>query len=410
MSPKFYLRLLGAALFMTLTSALPAAAQTPWFVYLYSVETAELVRLNSDGSTQSYSVGLAPETFISARQMAFTPDGSRVAFCAVTYTQDPAGNPTRLIVRDLVAQTNLVDADLGLSIGCQTGPQGFNDDFTRIAVGRINYLPGQPGADESRPLWQVQVLDAATGALLASLDEPADVNISQGELAGLLPLVRAFTGTTIVFNPVLYATDMNPNLFTYRWDSASGQIAQDTTAAFAASDGDRLSATGERVWIAENPDLPSGEPLGPMPRYNVVLYSDAANPTPRLIYHNPQEVIIDAALIEDGARLGVVLMPGMDPSTLTITTRWAALDRAGVVADLGGGQAAYADIFGLPGGYGVLELIIREGGEALNRFSYTAGGVSTELWSAPGGWELAFVPPAASAAPNLTPFAEVISP
>lgn len=403
-------RLLPLALLpLLLAAALPAAAQNNWYLYLYQVETGELVRLNADGSTQSYSIGLAPGTYVGARQMAFTPDGSRVAFCAVTYAQDPAANQTRLIVRDILAQTNLVDADLGAGIGCESGPHSFNENYSQLAVGKVNYMPGQPGADASRPSWQVLVLDAASGALVASLDQPAEVNLSQPEAGTLLPLVRSFSGTTITFNPVMYATDMNPNLLSYRWDYAAGTITPDTSGRYAAPGVETLP-TGESVWIAENAALPSAEPFGPMPRYNVVMAMDASG-APRVIYHNGAETITDVAFIDDGARLGIVLQPSVDfnAPVPNIVQRYVAFDRAGNVTDLGGGQAVYIDLFGLPGGYGALELFIAEGGLPRMRLTASTGGAASVLWSGEGGWEVAFTPPL-SAAPGLTPFAELLTP
>ena len=68
-----------------LVAALPALAQSDWFVYLYNGNTKELVSINPDGAQTAYSLGLDATTFVSSFDMTFTNDGTRVAYCAVTY-------------------------------------------------------------------------------------------------------------------------------------------------------------------------------------------------------------------------------------------------------------------------------------------------------------------------------------
>lgn len=388
----------------------PAAAQEfgAWFTYLYNGNSHEIVRLDTNGSTQAYSLGLAEQDYVSATQMAFTPDGARVAFCYTRFAANAADNVTRLIVRDVAAQTNIVDLDLGAGVACQTTQNSFNDDYTRVAIGKVNYSPAMPDADTSGPSWQLLVVDTASGAVVASLDEASGVSFGDGFYGGVLPLVRAFNGSSVIFNAIPFATDARMNLPTFIWDTATGSVTPEASARFAEFGGDLLEATGESVWFTADSSLPAGQPMGPIPLYNVVRYA-ANGAEPTSIFHDPDEIIMDVAFIDDGARLGVVVLGSFDPNNPNEPPpyRWFALDRAGNVQDLGGGVTGYANIFALPGGYGVLAAnFSMDSSQTTTELIYGANGTASVLWSSnTGGWEVAFAPPITQVAPDLPPFA-----
>src|SRR5690242_14713267 len=154
---------------------MPAMAQDTWGVYLFNSNSGELVRLNGDGTQAVSGLGLEQGAYVGSYDMAFTRDGSRLAFCATTYPQTtdattPVLPTARFYLRDMAAQNYLLNLDLGNAVGCRTGRAAFNADETQVAVSRINYWPGDPAADTSKPVWQMLVLDIAGGMTVKELN------------------------------------------------------------------------------------------------------------------------------------------------------------------------------------------------------------------------------------------------
>jgi len=400
------------ALFILALSLVPAAAQdSPPLITLYDGNNRQLVQIAADGSQTIRSLGLPDDVHIGAGLMAFTPDASRVAFCYTRYATTPAANQTRLIIRDLVAQSNLVEHDLGSTLSCQTSRASFNDDYTRLAYGILNYTQGMPGADTSRPAWQLHIIDTTTGAALATLDQSAEVTLGSGFPSDILPLVRAFTGSTVIFNAVPFGTDATIDVPVFAWDSLTGAVTPLAAPHFSSIAAASFAPTGEVAYQAEDLALPSAEPFGPTPRWNVILHQTASTAESRRIYHNPAELILDVAFIDDGARLGLVLMPQIDwDNPQPPPLRWVALDRAGNLTNLGGGASVYADIFSLPAGYGILSVTATnpQGTEYASTLTVAQpGSQPITLWSSPtAGWEVAHAAPATQPAPDLAPFIE----
>ncbi|MBZ0285993.1 MAG: hypothetical protein K8I30_00155 [Anaerolineae bacterium] len=105
--------ILGLLVFASMAFT-PALAQETFAVYLFNGNSGELVRVGSDGSQTVSALGLEPGTYISSYDMAFTRDGSRLAFCATTYPQTADGSapvlPTaKFYLRDIAAQNYLLN-------------------------------------------------------------------------------------------------------------------------------------------------------------------------------------------------------------------------------------------------------------------------------------------------------------
>jgi hypothetical protein len=112
-----------------------------WSIYLYNGNTGELVRVFTDGTQQAYTLSLPVNGFISSRDMAFSDDGSRVAYCVISYPTDGGDQPVQpdatLVVRDLASGANLLERDLGNAIGCATGQAGLSADMSHKTLQRI---------------------------------------------------------------------------------------------------------------------------------------------------------------------------------------------------------------------------------------------------------------------------------
>jgi hypothetical protein len=399
-------------LLMLIAGVLPASAQAaaPTFVYLYDNGAKELLRIYSDGKQEHFPLGLDPSVSLSSFNMAFTPDGSKVAFCVVSYTQGTTQGSATLYLRDIVGQTNSLQRPLGSAVACQTWRQGYNAQAAQIAVSLINYTPGDPSADTSKPIWQLLVIDAV-GNQLHELNAQTAVFSAQGitNQQPLLTIVRYFANNQIIFTPVPFATDAGLAAPSYLWQLDANSIQ--SIANWDKNALDSLSATGELAWIDQNPNLPAGEPAGPLPRNNVVMLADKTGQA-RLIYLSPDWLLGNLRFIDNGQRLALQLLSPYDPNQPASpqSVRWVALDRSGKLSDLTTSMLGNVDVMGVPNGFVALAQAIPNGDYSQIEYHlvYSVNGQVQEVWNArPGSsaqtWELAWAAPAPTAV-NLPPF------
>jgi hypothetical protein len=394
----------------------PVLAQADWSVYLYNGMSKELLRISPDGAQTSHSLGLDENTYVSSYDMAFTNDGTRVAFCAVTYPpsndpNNPAQPTAHLYLRDIAAGTNQVDVDLGNAIGCRTGHEAFNDDGTQLAVSRINYYPGDPAADASVPTWQLLVVDVNGGATVNELNSNSLAVSDFESLAkgGVLPYVQSFSGNQLTFAEVPYGIGGGAEWNAYTWDTSVNALTPvEHWGNFTL---DRLSSTGEMVWVTADANLPGGQPFGEMPANNVVQATDVSGEV-KTIYHSPDWLVVDANFINGGQGVAIQLLSPIDPNApdQLPSIKWVTLDRTGQLTDLieSNGNPV---VESAPNGYVVLNQTITDPATGASSFGLThnANGQSTDLWSASsdtGFWELAWVSPTAPA-DGLQPFTAV---
>lgn len=400
-----------------LVVAVPALAQSDWFVYLYNGNTKELVRINPDGAQTPYSLGLDATTFVSSFDMTFTADGSRVAYCAVTYpavaaSETPTSPFAKLYLRDIAAGTNQIDLAMGNAIGCRTGRDAFSPDGAQLAVSKINYYPGAPDADLSQPVWTLQILNSADGSVLRELTSASQSVQAFESLAkgGVLPYVQYFENNQIIFAEVPYGIGGGAEWNSYLWDLNTDSLQTiDRWGNFSL---DTLTS-GELIWVTADPNLPAGQPGGPVPANNIVKVADKSG-AEFTIYHSPDWVILDAKFIDNGARAAIQLLSPFDPNAPDQfqSLRWIALDRAGASADLVSSNGN-PTVLGAPNGFVLLNQEITDPASGASNFalSYNSNGATTNLWSATvdpsvGFWELAWVTPP-TAAEGLPPFTAV---
>ncbi len=371
----------GCALLLWL--AMGVQAQAAWAVYLLDTGAQALVRVSSDGAQTTLPLGLAPGEYVSAYDMSFSPDGTRVALCPVNYGDGSAAPTAALLVRDLAAQTDLLRQELGPALGCRAT---WRADGAFLALGIVHYLPESGVVMEGVPAWELRVVDPGSGNAIATLraDGPEAAAAGLANVQTLLPAVRRFDGAELIFAAVPFA--------------AGGPGA---VPAFSWRPG------GEFAWAATDPARPAGQPPGPLPAHNIAVVRDAAGQ--RTVFTTPDWLIIGAAFVDDGQRLALQLVaPFNEAASETATpTRWVSVDRGGAVTELTS-AAGYAQLAGAPGGYIVLQAFTPEGGGAPTyTLDYNAGGQIRTLWAAPNSataYDLAYAPPMPPAA-GLPPFA-----
>jgi hypothetical protein len=418
MNKKTYLTAFFTLVALFLIGIVPALAGGGWSAYLFESTSGELLRVYQDSTQERHSIGLGENQFISSRDIAFNADASRAAYCVTTYppgTADAPGQPfSTFYLRDLAAETNLIGIEFGSAIGCRTDSDSFNEDYSQIAVSVVNYFPGDPAADTSKPAWQIQILDVATGAILNELNSNSPSVAAQGMIldAPVLPDVNAFDNNQIIFAEVPYGIGGTPSVNAFRWNLADGNLTPEPDGAYNHFGVGSLDATGEKIWTALDPGLPAAQPDGPVGQFNVVMLADSSGEQ-RVIYHNAEWTPITAKFIDDGQRIAILLFPAYDPNQPVGAqpSKWVALDRAGNVTDLQT-DLEYSDIAYAPGGYAFLRTRLPQTEVELVRTSleYYTGTNMTELWSAEGTtiWEIAWMGPS-STLDNLPAFPTFVS-
>ncbi len=380
-------------------------AQEGWFSYLYNWQAHQLVRVGADGSTATYELGLNDQAFFSSRDIAFSADGARAAFCAVDYA---GGSPrATLYLRDIATQINLLQLDLGTSIGCQVTPAAFNPGETLLAVGLVNYYGAEdPSADPNKPIWQLRVLDLNTSNFVHELNTQSQAVTASDMLpdTAVMPTVRFFDGNTLIFAEVPYGVGGTPTVSAFSWQVNNGTLAVVPEGPWGHLSADWLTPTGEVIWVAHNATLPAAEPNGPLGFANVVMLGDSSGQE-RMIYHTADWTIIDARFIDGGQRIAILLFPQLTPNTEpgAEPTRWITLDRSGTVSDLQVNMEFGGGLLAAPEGYIYMNM---EGSPEAANFilEWYNNGQRRELWSAAGqAWELVYSAPTTTT-PNLPAF------
>jgi len=393
----------------------PISAQTPPIAYLYDGITSRLLPISVSGAGEPLALPLPENSYASAFDMSFTGNGSRVAYCPINYgIANPDGSSAsppnaRLLVRDLATSTTTLDLDLGAAIGCRPF---WRDDGAFVAVGIVRALPGDILAAQIPSSWELMIIEPASGGTLAALNAATGSGIPMPPGNTFMPLIRRFTGTQVTFGVLPYAVGGIASVPAYMWTIDSGALTPDDPWGQPVLDS--LSAAGEVAWLAEDAGRPSGEPSGPVPRYNVLRLRDAGGE--RVVFTEPAWTLIDARYIDDGARIAIQLMAPYDPERAlesAIPARWVALDRAGMVSELQS-ITGYTQLRGAPGGYLLLQNSADSSGTPITTLDYVSaadGSIST-LWSQigdlnmPTAWEFAWTTPSAPTTP-LNPFAGV---
>lgn len=399
---------------LMLTAFTPLYAQSPWSAYLFNPDSGQLLQVTSEGAQTAYALGAGDGAYLSNYDLAFNADGTWAAWCAMTYpTENNPGQTTaRLIVRDLPAQSNLVEMDLGPVTACRTGAGAFDDSGTRLAFSILDTTTSTDPNQAAIPLtWRLEILDLSTGQVSYKLDHTHPGIQEDLSRFSFQPYLRTFLGDQVVFAMLPFATEGSDGLPAYRWSLTTNNL--EAVEGWGNLSLDWLPSTGETVRAAYNPELPVGDPGGPVPLYNQVVVSGAQGveyPVYKLV--DNQWVITGTAFIDDGQQIAIQLLSSFDYNQPNFqqVQRWIAVDRSGQVSDLFS-PPGFTELLTAPGGYLTLEATqIGDNGQQSYSLNYRTGGQSRTVWQAeatpPSYWLLAWVTPG-PAVPNPAAFSEV---
>ena len=363
-----------------------------WYAFLFNGVTRQLLRVDMNGTQETFDLGLDETVFLGSRDIAFSPDGSRAAYCVNRASADTPQGDTTLVVRDLVTVANVIEVPLGGNLGCRVSAQGFNADASQVTVSVVKYFAGDTAMDTTGPAWRLLVVDVASGSTVAELNAQSESVLGAGVLAGsaLLPEVREFSSNRVIFAEVPWGVGGAPEWRTFIWQADSGTLEQDISLRWGKSGLSYLETTGELAWVDNDPDLPSIDPGGPIAPFNVVKLADSSG-AERVLYQTAEWVLVDTEFINGGAQLGVLQLAAFDAENPSQQeSRWIALNRDGTKADLTSGTA-FTQLADAPGGYALFEFSFNaDFTQQTFRLTYITPGENRVLWeSQDPGWELA---------------------
>lgn len=376
-------------LILLLTSiAFPTFAQdnTQWFVYFLDSLNNEIVRVDDTGAMQQYPLGLAENEFALGGGDAISPDGSLMAFCKMTLGGSDYSSPI-LIVRNIVAQTNLVEMPIGTDYdGCH--PSGFNADGSQFVFGltaRLNFDANGQTVVGDTPLWRIQIIDSQTGNVLDELNSnnPSAPSLDEFGRVTPVPLMAhmiTFENDVVVFRGVPYVgMEIPGELPAWSWNLTTDSI--EPIANIGRVNSDYLPQTGELVFPALDESFSAAQPGGPMSQANVVNLQ-LSDGTIQTLYHNAEEVITAVRFVNNGAAIGISLLQGfdMDNPVDIFPMRHIIIDRSGNITEVGESYEQYTQLASVPNSAVISWSEWPDGGVPITHLGVVENDTLREIW------------------------------
>jgi hypothetical protein len=351
----------------------PARAGGSWSAWVYNQDTGKMVHVFPDGAAPvEMFFPLPPGTSQYPSMVTISRDGAYLAACLT----DNTGSAS-VRVYDIYGG-HYIAAYLppGPIIGCALTRYSFSEDGTQLAFGILNHWPGEP---DSRPDWEVIVMQMNTSAILYHLDSNSPLVTGLGiDPGGKLPFVVTFqmaTGTfpgLITVKPVQWATEGACSYDGLIWNLSDGTISQN--GLYGKGGLDFLLPNSEAAWTDVDTTRPQGVLEGPGCAYNVIMYSNKAGAL-YPIYTN-STVLYGSTFVDDGHRVAFSSYAGG-------VTQWMALDRNGAITTLPSDLSDVYQVWGTLDGYAFLRN--PSGGAPEVRYHRFAGGPSPDIYVAWSG-------------------------
>jgi hypothetical protein len=321
-----------------------------------------LVRVYQDGTVEEHAFPVPEGAMLQAPPIVFSGGGNWVAFCA----HDDEG--TTLFVDDLydgadgVADhygiTFPVVHDLGTIANCPISEASFSlGSDGLLALGVMNYFVGDPNADTSLPVWELQILDLATGEVeqVLTADSPAMTELtpfSGNSDISLMPQIRRYDGDVYFSLTLAGMGGGRPIYEGYVWNVVTNTVSpaplydyMRLDTIYLVGEGGLIQGT-ETIWTAIDESIalpPQTENMGPMRPDNVVMYSN--NSGEQRIIFEQADGLFDAVFVDNGRHIAISV-----PTYGTI-----GLERDGTLQGLPVGQHA-GPLTGAPDGYAFVDM------------------------------------------------------
>lgn len=316
------------AICLLLSTTVFAQDDTAWSVYLLDIIDNALVRVDADGTTDAFSLGLETDEIVNQNDMAISDDGALVAYCKTT----PDATKI-LVIRDIMTTTNLQEIDFGMIPACTVS--AFSADGTTIAVSHV-YYPAFEAVPDGDASWSLSLINVEDGATVATLDD-TNPNMPAFDLFGddvpLLADVKLFSEDVIHFWGLPFVGMGGPPYVpAYEWIISDDVITQQVRE-YGIIGRDVLPSTGELIYPALDDSLPSAEPSGPMPQANVVEWL-APDQDVITIFASEDWIISNTTFINNGQQIAIVSVPGFSEGSTAQnmnTIRIDVVDRDGTI-------------------------------------------------------------------------------
>lgn len=271
-----------------------------WEVLLY--DGAQVLVVTRSGVNETVNLPSEARNLepVVDRYVAISPDRQYFAFADSTMTSD--GFTTTLNIANLNISECCVTTDSPFTLEgtyVQVGP--FSPDSTRMFAAAVRWLPESQTYENT-----FLVIDSARGAVLQQADPQTlwggDDNTS------LLP---EWTDEGITLYPACIPCDGVFEGSAWRWNPDTGEAFPLDT--FYTGTGDRLAATGEYIYAAENRNF--APPAGNYPVNNNVIEYRVNSSAPQVIYHQPGQFVPRPLWGLDGAAY-LLQAPMMDSAVM----------------------------------------------------------------------------------------------
>ncbi len=409
----FLIGILGLVLFSLILSTSydhqpsTAHADDQWSVFLLNQDPIELVRVDADGTSTTYDLGITDMGTFGG-QLAVAPNGTEAAYCSTSVTEDGTLPVVHLIIRDLENNSTRIDTEIGNSDGCRISSQSYSADSSVLAVGLIN-----PAFEPVDTAWRLLIIDTATGEIAHELNADDGVVVDNAETVGLypsfMPEPRLVMGNEIIFTQIPWRSDGLPTGDGVRWNWMANTLT--VAPHWGNYTADWVNETGDLVWAGLDAARPAAEPGGPLPQSNVAQVMDA-NTNTLPIYYTGDYVVIDTVFINSGREIAVYMLEGFDPDNPpqgNQPTHWIAIDRSGNVRDLHRDLRNFSQMVNAPDGYALLNIQNPAMGESNFNSTLTLhhNGQEEVLWQADRGFWMIVGGSKVAAADDLIPFNDV---
>lgn len=296
-----------------------------WSAYLFDNINYDLIRVDADGNTNVFSLGLAENELLSLNELAVSHDGTLVAYCkTVRFNDETLSNEKILIIREIETGENIQEIAFSEAAACRA--TAFSEDDSQVALSVAHFEAREENNGES--LWSLQLINVESGEPEVILNDDDDITLEFdifGEDIPLLANVSHFDDTNIIFAGIPFVRMGGPSsLPVYQWEFASNTITQ-LAQEFGRVNSDILASTGELAYPALDEALTAVEPEGPISQANVVNVL-SADGTVTTIYQNEDRVIASAQFINDGQAVAIISLSGFLPNQDMTTANLLQVD------------------------------------------------------------------------------------
>ncbi len=284
-----------------------------WTAYLFDDINYELIRVDANGNTEAFSLGLVENEFVADSWLSISNSGELVAMCKVARSEGNVPSDTHiLVVQNIETGAELYTETFEDVTHCSV--TAFSEDDSLFALSLATQTFPASEDEEAISTWSLNLVDVATGQMPASIsNETPDMPVSDmfPDFAINADVIR-YIDNTITFMGIPAVGMGGPAMLpVYEWNADTDTIIQ-LEDAFGRVNSDYLAATGELVYPYLDEAINAAQPDGPLPIANSINVLDAEG-NDNTIYQNEDQIIVRTIFVQNGEAIAIMLLEGFDP-------------------------------------------------------------------------------------------------